>query len=226
MSALSIGAIAANLVRRKNGRIHRHSYDVGSEKAKPWSRVGDGSRDQWRVFKHSLLRTLEEHIATQRRENYEGDDYLLPIDRLVLAELLDFYNPATGQLDPEQGTIAAKLGYSRSWVNERLQCIQAHGYLDWTRRSIERPGSEEDAPRREQTSNAYYFDWRKSMARRTWARFWQLVTAGLKKLGAALGSTLASLAGPPSNDRDPALARALADCEAAGDRRGWLNPSQ
>lgn len=238
MSARPVGEIAAGFIGRKMEPVHRDSYDVADRRAKPWARLGDGSRQQRNAYRNALLRTLREHICRQRCEAKKGptseeapilDKYqklhaaaadefrrsgdkgahelalaelaearaaelrkvwLLPRDLLVLERLLDHHHAATGELFPAQETIAAAVGWSRSAVNESLQRLKELGYLSWVRRSEKTGNARGEGPQRKQVSNAYYFDWKSRMAKRVWSRFWQLVLAGLKRIGGA--------AAPPS----------------------------
>lgn len=123
---------------------------------------------------------IEKRIDVLRRQLEErlrvGDDR-------VLEAFLDDYNPETGELFTAQATIAAELGLgSPSTVNDALERLRAHGYLDWVRRS-RLSGDEGPGWHRKQASNGYFFDWKKGMPERTWSRFWQLVLAGLKRIG-------------------------------------------
>jgi hypothetical protein len=129
---------------------------------------------------HAAMPAIQQRIDAKRRQLQHrlrvGDDR-------VLEAYLDDYNPETGELFTAQATIAAELGLgSASSVNTALQRLRRHGYLDWVRRSriteCEGPGW-----KRKQASCGYFFDWKRLMPPRTWSRFWQLVTAGLKKAG-------------------------------------------
>jgi DNA-binding MarR family transcriptional regulator len=207
MAGRSLGEVAAAFVRRKGERVHRYSYDIDDERAKPWRRVGDGSRQQWSVFKNALLRTLREHIGQQRCEAKRGGceeaTRLLPRDILILEATLDFFNAGTGEFFPSQDTIAERTGWSRPAVNDSLQRLSDHGYLDWVRRSAKTDLRGDAGPQREQASNAYYFDWRGSMLKRTWSRFWQLVVAGLKRLGTAAPTPPAAKPSAPPGRHSP-----------------------
>jgi hypothetical protein len=231
MSARSLGEIATGFLNRKMEPVHRNSFDVEEKRAKPWHRLGDGSREQRNAYRNALLRTLREHICRQRCEAKKGptseevpilskyreleesaaaefrrtgnerehartidelrrareDDlrmvWLLPRDSLVLEQLFEHHNAATGELYPAQETIAASIGWSRSAVNESLQRLQELGYLSWVRRSEKTGNAPGEGPLRKQATCAYYFDWKSRMAKRVWSRFWQLVLAGLKRIG-------------------------------------------
>lgn len=112
-------------------------------------------------------------------------------DDRVLERFLDEYNPQNCEVFTAQATIARKLGLSSpSLVNDALHRLRKHGYIDWVRRTVKTEGA--DGPQRKQTSNATFFDWKAKMKPRPWARFWQLVLAGLKRIGkTTLGTTVA-----------------------------------
>lgn len=135
----------------------------------------------------------EEKLATKLAELADEEAaalnkvWLLPRDLLVLEALFEHHNAATGELFPAQETIADEIGWSRSAVNESMQRLQELGYLSWVRRSIETGNARGEGPQRRQASNAYYFDWKARMSRHVWARFWQLVLAGLKRLTGHVG---------------------------------------
>lgn len=172
---------------RSTDPVLRSSFDENDHRAKPWRRLGDGSRKQWGVFKRALQLTMKELLVKHRRTKYRGSDRLQPCDLLVLSTVLDHFHHATGEMFPSQLTIAEKAGVSRSHVNASLQRLQAHGFLTWVRRTTKVDGAEgQRGPQRKQTSNAYHFDWRRQMGKITWARFWQLVEAGLKAVGTPL----------------------------------------
>jgi hypothetical protein len=132
------------------------------------------------------IRAIEARLEEAAMRLRMGDEH-------VLAAYLDDYNPATGELFTAQVTIATELGLCLSRVNQALQRLRHHGYLDWVRRS--RATEREGLPgwQRKQASNGYFFDWKKSMPPRTWSRFWQLVVAGLKKVGKAAIATATAL---------------------------------
>lgn len=169
--------------------VLRNSYDEDDRRAKPWQRLGDGSRAQWGAYKRALVRTLKEHIVEQRRTKHRGADRLQPLDLIVLETLLDHFNPQTAELFPSHQRIAELSGVRRETVCIALQRLRGHGYMTWVRRTVKVEDAEGQAmPQRKQTSNAYHFDWRRRMAKRTWMRFWQLVVAGLKKLGTPIAT--------------------------------------
>lgn len=102
----------------------------------------------------------------------------------MLDALLDHFNHATGELYPAQQTVADKTGLSRRQVVYALARLRSRGFVTWVRRTVKKDGAEGlTGPQREQKSNAYHFDWRRKMAKRTWMRFWQLVSTRLRKLG-------------------------------------------
>lgn len=264
MSARSLGEIATGFLNRKMEPVHRDSYDVGEARAKPWHRLGDGSREQRNAYRNALLRTLREHICQQRCESKKGATaeeapilrkyeqleasaaaefrrsgdaiahartlgalresrevelrkvWLLPRDLLVIEQLFEHHNAATGELFPAQETIANAIGWSRSAVNESLQRLQELGYLNWVRRSEKTGNALGEGPLRKQASNGYYFDWKSRMAQRVWSRFWQLVLAGLKRIGGGVTAP----ARPP-RQASPELQEALARVGAL-----VLSPSQ
>ena len=54
---------------------------------------------------------------------------------IVKALAFDFYNVATGRLDPAHETIAAKVGCHASTVRRQLKAAKRLGLLDWVRRA-------------------------------------------------------------------------------------------
>lgn len=192
--------------------VHRTSYDVDDERAQPWrrGRVGDGNRDRWRATWRALRLTLQEDIVRHKQEAVKGAERLQANDLLVLDALLDFYRHETGKLFPEQQTLAENTGLDRKTVIASLARLRANGYLTWVRRSRPTDSIGQAGPQRQQTSNAYYFDWRRKMAARVWARFQQLLRRFLAKLGQHLGAPPV----PPAPS--PALAAALAGLASAG----------
>jgi len=106
------------------------------------------------------------------------------VDLTVLEALLQTIDFATGKLYPAIDTIAVRAGCHRNSVIKALGRLRTHGFVAWVRRTIRTGNDNQFAPQREQTSNAYYFDHRESMPPRLWQRYWQLVVAKLRKLGA------------------------------------------
>jgi DNA-binding transcriptional regulator YhcF (GntR family) len=106
----------------------------------------------------------------------------------------------TGRLFPSIDTIAADAGCHRNSVVGALQRLRKHGFIAWVRRSVATGNEGEFAPQREQTSNAYYFDHRRQMARRTWQRFVQLLTAKLRRLGKVPPAVVPSAPTAPAAD--------------------------
>lgn len=202
MSGHSFGEIAAGLADffERKSRPWRDSYDVDDPRAKPWVRVLDGSREAWIVAKNALGRTCRETIVRHRREargalrnDQEVDKQRLRQgDDLVLEAFLDDFNPADGKLFTAQATIADELGVSASTVNAALQRLARHGFIKWVRRTEKVDEGAEASHvwgRRRQISNAYGFDWKRSMDGRTWSRLWQLILAGLKRIGRSIIAT-------------------------------------
>jgi hypothetical protein len=143
-------------------------------------------------FARSTAGELAHEIGALQAQLAEAENRLRMGDEHVLAAFLDDYNVETGELFTAQQTIADELGMGVSRVNEALQRLRHHGYLDWVRRS--RTTEQEGLPgwQRVQASNGIFFDWKKSMEAATWSRFWQLALAGLKKIGkAAIAETKA-----------------------------------
>lgn len=113
-----------------------------------------------------------------------ADVRLTRIDITVLDALLERIDHATGALFPSYETIAEWAVCSRNAAIEAIARLKARGFIDWVRRSIRTNNEGEFAPQREQTSNAYYFDHRRSMERGTWQRYMQILVAKLRRLGA------------------------------------------
>ncbi|WP_373928696.1 helix-turn-helix domain-containing protein [Sphingomonas aerolata] len=113
-----------------------------------------------------------------------ADVRLTRIDITVLDALLERIDHATGALFPSYETIAEWAVCSRNAAIKAIARLKARGFIDWVRRSIRTNNEGEFAPQREQTSNAYYFDHRRSMERGTWQRYIQILVAKLRRLGA------------------------------------------
>lgn len=122
------------------------------------------------------------------------------IDITILAALIKRVDFATGRLFPTIDTVAADAGVHRNSVIGALARLKAHGFVTWVRRSIATGNDHEFAPQREQTSNAYYFDHRRTMASRTWQRFLQLLTVKARRLGATPPSVAPADPSTPRSD--------------------------
>ena len=133
-----------------------------------------GQRAALRLEQSALDRMLDAARNALRR-----------IDVTILRALLERIDFATGRLFPSLDTIAEDAGCHRNSVIEALKRLKRHGFVDWVRRSIATGNDGQFAPQREQTSNAYFFDHRAKMARRTWQRFVQILTCKLRRLGSA-----------------------------------------
>lgn len=141
------------------------------------------------------------------------DGRLHRIDVAILAALLRPIQFATGQLYPTLEWIAQTAGCHRNTVIKGLRRLKAHGFVRWVRRSITTANERAFAPQREQTSNAYVIEPAKRLVGRARARFLQLVTMKLRRLGRRPG-----LEGDPDAQpscdmptvKDPELAAILA----------------
>ena len=143
--------------------------------------------------------TLRHEIERLDATIARADDRLTRIDVTVLEALLAKIDFATGALFPSYDTIAAWAVCSRNAAIEAVKRLKARGFVDWVRRSIRTNNEGEFAPQREQTSNAYYFDHRRSMAPRTWQRYMQILVAKLRRLG---GVPAAVAPGTPVRPRE------------------------
>ena len=114
----------------------------------------------------------------------QADGRLTRIDLNVLEALLHKIDFATGQLFPSYDTIADWAVCSRNAAILSLARLKSRGFIDWVRRSIRTANEGEFAPQREQTSNAYFFDHRRCLPRRTFQRYWQILVSKLRRLGA------------------------------------------
>lgn len=218
MTARSIGDIAVAYAARRNNPVRRNSYDLEDPRAKVFRKIGDGSAAQGFAHTGALRETLKALIKQQRQEGYEGADRLQRSDYFVFDAMLSLLNFATGELFPSQATIAAKAGVCRQVVIDAIKRLQAHGFIEWVRRSIR--NEDDDGPTRKQTSNAYYFDHRRRMAKRVWQTFLHALTRNLRKLGSAPPTQ------PPAPPKaaNPALEAALARLGDAVETRSRPSP--
>ncbi|MDF2603512.1 helix-turn-helix domain-containing protein [Sphingomonas sp.] len=155
------------------------------------------------------LKDLDQHLA-------EADRRLHRIDVTVLKALLSFLDFSTGKLFPAIESIAAKAGCHRNSAIAALKRLKANGFIDWVRRTTMTGNEGEFAPQREQTSNAYYFDNRRRMAKRTWLRFTQILTAKLRRLGRVpAGQAMPPTPDPSVPQARGSMAEALASLGAA-----------
>lgn len=135
------------------------------------------------------------------------------VDLTVLAALLRHLDFRTGALFPAKETIARAAGCHRNSVHNALRRLKAHGLIDWVRRTARKAGAPAGEPQREQTSNAYFFDHRRSLAAAVWHRFQQLLGAKLRRL--ATGTPVSTDPTPPPQVQDPTLRATLAALGAA-----------
>ena len=161
------------------------------------------------VGRPAILRRELEQLTGYLKE---ADNRLRRVDVTVLKALLHPLDFATGRLYQAIGTIASRAGCHRNSAIAALRRLREHGFIAWVRRTIRTGNDHEFAPQREQTSNAYYFDHRRKMAGRVFQRYWQLVVARLRKLGAIPQGVAEP---PPREVRDPELRALLARAEAA-----------
>ncbi len=211
----------------------RHSYEETDPRAKPWSKVGDGSELQGIVHCEVLISTadalrrqlhkefplteircrraeradaaaeLEQLLARSPAEVPAGrpaqlrmaiakhdewlsnaDNRLHRIDVDVLRALLHFLDFATGRLFPSIEKIAERAGVHYNSVVGAIRRLRHHGLIDRVRRTTRTGNDRQAGPQLEQTSNAYFFDHRRRMARRTWQTYWQSLAKALRRLGA------------------------------------------
>ncbi len=146
-----------------------------------------------------------------------GDERLTRIDVTVLEALLSKIEFATGALFPSYDTIAAWAVCSRNAAIDAVKRLKARGFVDWVRRSIRTNNEGEFAPQREQTSNAYYFDHRRSMAPRTWQRYMQILVAKLRRLGAVPAAVSPGAPSAPREVQYAPLRAALASAASSFD---------
>ncbi|HEX7852342.1 MAG TPA: hypothetical protein VF503_01440 [Sphingobium sp.] len=149
-------------------------------------------------------------IKQQRSERYRGPDRLQRTDYYVYDAILSLLDFKTGELFPAYDEIASRAAVCRQVAIDAVTRLKAHGFINWVRRSIRNDG--EDGPVRKQTSNAYYFDFRKRMAKRVWQTFIKALTRNLGKLG---GVPAGQRSSPPAIPLDAALGAALSACETA-----------
>ncbi len=145
-----------------------------------------------------------------------ADRRLRRIDVTVLKALLSFLDFRTGRLMPAIATIADRAGCHANTVKAALARLKSNGFIDWVRRTIRTGNEGEFAPQLEQTSNGYFFDNRRRMARGVWSRFLQILTAKMRRIGRMSHG----IAPPPQPDPDtpPApgsMAEAIASLGAA-----------
>jgi hypothetical protein len=159
--------------------------------------------------------TLRHEIERLDATIARAEGRLRPLDIHVLESLLDKIDFATGALFPSYDTIAEWAVCSRNKTIDAIKRLKSRGFVDWVRRSIRTKNDGEFAPQREQTSNAYYFDHRRSMAPRTWQRYMQILVAKLRRLGAVPAAVALGTPTGPREVQDPALRAALASAASS-----------
>lgn len=159
--------------------------------------------------------TLRHEIERLDATIARADGRLRRVDINVLEALLEKIDFATGALFPSYETIADWAVCSRNAAIDAVKRLKGRGFVDWVRRSIRTNNDGEFAPQREQTSNAYYFDHRRSMAPRTWQRYMQILVAKLRRLGAIPAAVAAGAPAAPREVQDPALRAALASAASS-----------
>ena len=92
---------------------------------------------------------------------------------------------ATGEWTPSWEKVAENAACCVRSVGRALKRLKHHGLLNWIARSRRTGNDGEFAPQREQTSHAYFLDFRKGMAAGVYHRFLQLRENRLKRLHAA-----------------------------------------
>lgn len=118
---------------------------------------------------------------------------------------------------PSYETIADWAVCSRNAAIDAVKRLKGRGFVDWVRRSIRTNNDGEFAPQREQTSNAYYFDHRRSMAPRTWQRYMQILVAKLRRLGAVPAAVARGAPAAPREVQYAPLRAALASAASSFD---------
>ncbi len=164
-----------------------------------------------------MRETLKALIKQQRTEKYKEADRLQRSDYYVYDAILALLDFTTGELVPAYDTIAAKAAVCRQVAIDSVKRLKAHGFIDWVRRSIR--NEEDEGPARKQTSNAYFFNFKRTMAKRTWQTFLKALTRNLKRLGSTPATASPRPPAPPS----PALEAALSAIESRLDEP--LRPS-
>ncbi len=161
--------------------------------------------------------TLRHEIERLDATIARAGERLTRIDVTVLEALLSKIEFATGALFPSYDTIAAWAVCSRNAAIDAVKRLKARGFVDWVRRSIRTNNEGEFAPQREQTSNAYYFDHRRSMAPRTWQRYMQILVAKLRRLGAIPAAVAPGAPPAPPEVQYAPLRAALASAASSFD---------
>jgi len=129
--------------------------------------------------------TIRQELAGLEQFLTGAKHRLRRIDITVLRALIRRVDFRTGRLFPAIATIAADAGCHRNSVIGALARLKFHGFLNWVRRTVRTGAAGTFGPQREQTSNAYYFDHRARMAKATWTRFCQLLSAKILRIAPA-----------------------------------------
>lgn len=208
--------LTAKLTGKQRGpdpEVRRDSYDVDDRRAQVFHPIGDGSRAGALGWIDCVLKVARDYDDLERAKG--GARPLGHTAILVLEVLLgrrgrsripiDF---RTGRLDPAIDTIAQAAGLARITVVRALHRLKDKGFLCWVRRT-RRTGAEV-GPQREQTSNAYFFEWGR-MAKNVRQRLMDLLRA--KRVAqanrAADGPPACPAPSPPGEPQNPSLRAAL-----------------
>ncbi|MXO64828.1 helix-turn-helix domain-containing protein [Altericroceibacterium endophyticum] len=177
MTARAFGDLAANLLGPRP-KVRRSSYDINDPRADVFRPIGGGTVKGGLQWVDAFMQAVEEWNV-QYRVPGKG----VPLNGSCLRVLRAFLRKLdfkTGQLDPALTSIAQFAGCSKDTVVRSLKKLQQHGIIDWVRRSMATGAAKGEGPKREQVTNAYFFDPTK-MPKRLAARLRQLVTRKRRK---------------------------------------------
>lgn len=209
-------SFTAKLTGRERGpdrAVRRESFDIADRRAQVFRPIGDGTKEGAMSWIDCLLKVARDYDDLERAK---GGARPLGHTAIAVLEVLlgrrgrtripiDF---RTGRCDPAIDTIAAAVNLARITVVRALAKLKAKGFISWVRRSRKTGNDGTFAPQREQTSNAYFFDFAE-MPKNVRQRLRDLVEARRRGRAAKAASAAPAVQAAPAAPQSPLLREAL-----------------